>query len=148
MSKKLLKGTNWLLAGILGLLGFTGCETTSGKEEYGSPHADYTVKGKVVDKATQEPIEGVSVTMGYDPEHVMEPVMTDENGMFELTTGDRCPTLYVDDIDGDENGAYESEEIELDIDDAVHTPGSGHWDEGDYTWTKNVELDEAGEPQE
>ncbi len=133
-----MKGTNWLLAGILSLLGFTGCETTSGKDEYGSPHADYTVKGKVVDKATQEPIPGVRVS--YYPD---ASTTTDTDGEFELTTNHEVQVLLVDDVDDDENGAYESEEIPLDFSEAEHTPGSG-WYKGEYTLTENVELDEVG----
>ena len=53
---------NWVLVGILGMLGFVGCEKI-GMEEYGTPHADFTVKGTVVDKATGKPIAGIQVTI-------------------------------------------------------------------------------------
>ena len=37
---------NWILAGILGILGFAGC-TKPGEDEYGSPNVDYTPKNAV-----------------------------------------------------------------------------------------------------
>ena len=44
----ILKGFNWILAGLLSLLGFsvTSCGAT---DEYGSPYAEYELKGKVID---------------------------------------------------------------------------------------------------
>ena len=52
-----------LLSGVLVLLGFTACDSDGpGNElcEYGTPSADYQVKGKVLDQ-TGKPIKGVQV---------------------------------------------------------------------------------------
>ena len=38
LNRKLIRGTNWALAGLLSLLGFSSCGNPV--EEYGSPHAD------------------------------------------------------------------------------------------------------------
>jgi len=46
-----LKRMNWTLAGIIGLLGFAGCEKESG--------TNYTVKGEVVNKEDGKPIAGI-----------------------------------------------------------------------------------------
>ena len=46
---KLLKVANWLLAGILALLGFSACNDDEEQPDmYGTPHANFTIKGKVV----------------------------------------------------------------------------------------------------
>lgn len=149
MSRKLLKGTNWLLAAVLGLLGFTGCDILGGgRAEYGTPHADYTVKGKVVDKETKEPIEGIGVKLGPTEYPIAQhsSVTTGVTGEFEVTRQgfpEMDLTLYVDDIDGEENGAYASESLDIDFSGAEHIGGSGHWDHGDFTVTQNVELTEV-----
>lgn len=54
-----------LLSGVLVLLGFTACDSDGpGNElcEYGTPSADYQVKGKVLDQ-TGKPIKGVQVVV-------------------------------------------------------------------------------------
>ena len=145
-----------MLAGILGLLGFAGCETEGSKTEYGTPHADYTVKGKVVDKVTKNPIEGIQVKVAYgeeDKSPSFGPATTDANGDFLMMTEEDYLSgnmvLFVDDIDGEQNGLYNSEELTVNLDDAVQTGKGDGWYKGEYTITKDVELTEAGsEPQE
>lgn len=58
-----LQVCNGLLSGALTLLGFTACDSTGGDTpvEYGMPHADYEIKGKVVDKETKEAIKDARV---------------------------------------------------------------------------------------
>ena len=58
-----IRKMNCGLAGIIGMLGFAGCEKIIPKAEYGTPYANYTVKGTVVDKATGKPIEGIRVVV-------------------------------------------------------------------------------------
>ena len=72
MKRFLIKGINWILAGIMGLFGFTSCRERGHEwdfpvqPEYGVPYASYTVKGAVVNEATDDPIAGIRV--GYYPE--------------------------------------------------------------------------------
>ena len=86
--KKIIKTTNWILAGCLSLLGFVSCEKEKemrvedglsnggdahveegvpnggdARVEYGTPYAIFTVKGTVVGKATEKPIAGIQVTV-------------------------------------------------------------------------------------
>lgn len=58
----ILKGFNWILAGLLSLLGFsvTSCGAT---DEYGSPYAEYELKGKVTDM-NGDPIQGIEINYG------------------------------------------------------------------------------------
>ena len=63
MSRKLIKGTNWALAGLLTTIGFSSCEKTKDMPaEYGTPHASYTVKGKVTDEAGKG-LDSIRVTI-------------------------------------------------------------------------------------
>ena len=58
---KLLKVANWLLGGILALLGFSACNDE--KElplMYGTPHANFTIKGKVVNDESM-PIPDIEI---------------------------------------------------------------------------------------
>ena len=138
-SKTFLKSVNWVLAGVLGLLGFAGCSKI-GPDAYGTLLLDYTVKGTVVNKADGKPIKGIRV--GYSPEFWAVPeygtlpapfvpklkvhVLTDAKGGFTLTDSfvsgefqiiDNKPVLllYVEDIDGEENGWFQSEIIPVDF---------------------------------
>ena len=159
-----LKKMNWGLAGIIGMLGFSGCEKI-GAEEYGTPHADYTVKGTVVDKATKKPVKGIRV--GYSPEfwvialygttptpyNQKSHVLTDAKGEFKLTDNfsageyqiiDNKPILpvYVEDIDGEENGSFQSEYLQVDFSKAEQSGKPKSWYKGEYTVNINVELNE------
>ena len=152
-----LKRMNWTLAGFIGILGFSGCDKF-GVDEYGVPHADYTVKGAVVNKATGKPIEGIRV--GYDygnirmygvPPANYQPkasVLTNAKGEFKITDrfdiGDNKVILpvYVEDIDGEENGLFQSEILQVDFNKAEHSGKPKSWYKGEYTVTQNVELTE------
>ena len=66
LNRKLIRGTNWALAGLLSLLGFTGC----GKDdnggggvsvEYGVPSANFKVLGRVTNEQGQ-PLGGMRVS--------------------------------------------------------------------------------------
>ena len=148
---------NWILAGILGMLGFAGC-TRYGPYEYGSPHADFTVKGSVVNKATGKPIEGIQV--GYQDIHLMygipstsympkAAVSTNAKGEFKLTdrfdaiNNDKTLPVYVKDIDGESNGLFQPETLQVDFSNAEHSGKSKNWYYGEYTVNINVELTET-----
>ena len=170
INRALIKGTNWALAGLISMLGFTGCDKFGPDEygpmvEYGVPNMDFTVKGVVVDKATQTPIKGIRV--GYSPEFwamtmygvlpaPYKPkafVLTNSKGEYKLTDrfyigeiqmNDSISTLpvYVEDIDGEENGLFQSEYLQLDIKEAIYNKEQKGWYAGEYTLTLNVELNE------
>ncbi len=81
---------NQLLIGLLALLGFAGCEET-GADEYGTPLAEYRVKGKVIDAETKQPITGMQVVSGvlFDPadrlyQFQADTVYSDGKGEFEV----------------------------------------------------------------
>ena len=149
---------NWTLAGIMGMLGFSGCEKI-GTKEYGTPHADYTVKGAVFNKTTGKPIEGIRVGYGCEscpvPEYGVRPtpyvlkshVLTNAKGEFKLTDSffpEKNQTLpvSVEDVDGEKNGLFQSEYLQVDFSKAEHSGKQKSWYKGEYTVTVNVELNE------
>jgi len=158
-----IKRMNWVLASIIGMLGFAGCKKSNevGTEEYGTPHADYTVKGAVVNKATGKPIEGIRVGYGCESCVVVVPaygviptpyvlkshITTNAKGEFKLTDSffpGEFQTLpvYVEDIDGEKNGLFQSEILQVDFSKAEHSGKPKGWYGGEYTVTVNVELTE------
>jgi len=163
--REFIKSMNRVIAGVITMLGFAGCDKI-GAKEYGTPHADYTVKGTVVNKANGKPIEGIRV--GYGTEPIAVPmygviptpyvpkvsVTTNAKGEFKLTdnfyagdylTEDGKPILpvYVDDIDGEENGLFQSEYLQVDFSNAERSGKPKGWYKGEYTVTLNVELTET-----
>ena len=149
MKKILIKSVNWILTSLIALFGFTGCPPFKGL--YAAPSARYTVKGAVVNEAAQSPIEGIRV--GYYPaewdEDAFGPkpeynpsiafVITSTNGDFTLTSvfADRGDNViipvYVEDVDGAENGLFQSKKIDVDFKDAV-------WHNGEFTVTTTIQL--------
>ncbi|NDV57602.1 radical SAM-associated putative lipoprotein [Bacteroides sp. 519] len=61
-TKHWLRLYNCLLAGILTILGFYGC-TSESPDEYGTPHAAYELKGKVIN-TNQQPLADVQIVVG------------------------------------------------------------------------------------
>jgi putative lipoprotein (rSAM/lipoprotein system) len=66
MNRQLIKGTNWALAGLMSLLGFSSCsseeEYGTPKVEYGTPTAEFVVSGKVTD-TNGRGLEGIRLTV-------------------------------------------------------------------------------------
>ena len=101
---------------LLGILGFSFVSACDGEGtspipmygvpvEYGSPYAEYFVKGKVTDDAGK-PIKGIAVTV---PDEYADTVFTSADGSYELNGG-FFPVETIDvkftDVDDEENGGW------------------------------------------
>jgi putative lipoprotein (rSAM/lipoprotein system) len=116
MKTKLQRLTHYLIATLLGLLGFSACSDESNEEDevllmYGIPTAAYIVKGTVTDEAGN-PIEGLHVTP-YLHYHKFDSskaplATTAKDGTFKLDTikGMRIPPIVVADQDGEAHGGH------------------------------------------
>ena len=101
-NRKFIKGTNWALAGLLSLLGFSSCgddkDDKGWSVEYGTPYANYIVTGRVMGGG--QPLAGVRVAVvsadhcqatrpGFIPDHpvmttpLTDTLFTDGDGRFE-----------------------------------------------------------------
>ena len=119
----ILKGFNWILAGLLSLLGFsvTSCGAT---DEYGSPYAEYELKGKVTNM-NGDPIQGIELNYGgiynnvlfssYISEMYKSP-QTQKDGSYDIKFEDSpmgIVRIIAKDIDGPENGSFETDSIDV-----------------------------------
>ena len=111
---KLLKVANWLLAGILALLGFSACNDDEEQPDmYGTPHANFTIKGKVVNlvehhgdnRSWFDTIPAVSTSSAGTFTYQFEEFPTDKL------------RIIATDIDGPQNGSYEKDSTDLALSD-------------------------------
>lgn len=155
-NKTFIKTLNLILTGLLVILGFSNCEP---RMEYGTPNADYSVKGKVVNKEDSKPVEGIRIGYGNYPGPIcmygVLPVAytplaadtTNVNGEYDFTgnftlgdiSEDDTP-IYVQDIDGDENGLFRDTVINVNFENAVRTGKKTDWYDGELTVNLDVEL--------
>ena len=155
MSKTFIRILNWTLAVLLVLLGFSNCDPV---DEYGVPNADYNLKGKVVDMADAKPIKGIRI--GYYGGYINQVDMykvsrnpnvrfnadtTDVKGEYNFTQNsaiipDDEITVYVVDIDGDENGLYRDTVINVNFENAAKSGKTRNWYGGKLSLNLDIEL--------
>ncbi|MCL2041593.1 MAG: radical SAM-associated putative lipoprotein [Bacteroidales bacterium] len=114
--------------------------------EYGTPYADYEIKGVVTNKENAHPLQNIRVIH----QTYSDTLYTDSQGKYAFNfyyEGGAYPErifhLKVEDIDGEENGGdFTIREIELKITEADRVQkGDGNWYEGKFGKTENVELE-------
>lgn len=139
----------WLLA----LLGFSGCDIIGANMygpapvEYGTPHAEFELKGKVTDEEGT-PIQGIEVSARWanDAPGEISPVETDAKGEYVFNDPYWWPDtgnieVTANDIDGDENGGDFTAETEtITVKDSDYVGGSGSWYEGKLQKTVDFTL--------
>ena len=147
---------NAILTALLSMLGYS-CSFDEPEEygslimEYGSPSADYIVKGIVTDE-TGNPIHGIktSLKQGWQTDEGLyvfgiDSIQTSESGNYQLKSNG-LPAgqtkLIVEDIDGEANdGEFMSDTLDIDYNKAVKTKdGDGRWYYGVYEIIQNVKL--------
>ena len=133
-----------VLSFLLMLLGFQSCNM--GGEEYGTPSATFKVKGKVQDSDTKEPVKNVRAVLVQmrqyetpdektENSYETDTVYTNAAGEFS-TSVTSFPNNKVEfkmkfvDVDGAENGAYESKDVEVIFDNPKYEGKSGSWYSG------------------
>lgn len=152
----LLRCTNWMLAGLLTLLGFScsSDDDTGGQvEEYGCPHANYEIKGKVVDKQNA-PIPNIQITVSDsipDNEMHQEPLYTDTNGEFQWNGGEfpgKTFKLIAKDIDDDKNGGlFATDSSFVSFKNATYENGS-KWYKGEAKQEVTIVMNEQNNSEE
>jgi putative lipoprotein (rSAM/lipoprotein system) len=167
-NRKLIKGTNWALAGLLSLLGFSSCngeDREIGVAEYGTPYADFdfTVSGKVTDTGGKA-LTDIRVVVPYvdhyqkaaagvipDYEVMRQPVddtlFTDSKGEFEYRHVSSIPmdtvrlNMKFEDKFG--NAEYQPDSIKVAFSRYDLSGGGEAWYEGSAKKDTVVVLKEA-----
>ncbi|MDY5428301.1 MAG: radical SAM-associated putative lipoprotein, partial [Parabacteroides merdae] len=139
ISSSFLKSLNWLLTSVLMLLGFSTCDSEPGAAMYGTPHADFTIKGKVVNQENM-PIPDIEIKCLVehhgDNRHwfdTIPAVSTDPAGVFHCQF-EEFPTdklrIIATDIDGPQNGSYEKDSTNLTLSSDDYKGNTGSWFKG------------------
>ena len=122
---------------------------------YGTPSADYEIKGKVLD-ADGDPIKGVKVNVQDDWHSAFTSQGTEcqslDNGDYSVRIK-TFPTdklhLIVQDIDGAENGGeFEEKTVELDFSNIKYTGDDDAWYWGKKSLEQNIVLEEKVSDEE
>lgn len=138
--------------GALTLLGFTGCEDDPGVAMYGTPHADYSIKG-AVETPEGTAIPGIKVSLLqeriYDLEQsrkdTLQTTVSDEQGAFNLETR-AFPTqkliIAAEDVDGEANGSYQETNLNIAISKEDFQGGDQSWYSGKVEKEVTVQMKE------
>ena len=122
------------------LLGFNACEDQKSMVEYGTPSATYKVSGKVVSSAeTTKAIKNIRVVMiedmGAETSYIQgDTTYTGEAGTFEINRHSFPYSKFkikLQDVDGDENGLFDSKEQVIMFENSDYKNGSGSWHVGE-----------------
>jgi len=155
INRKFIKGTNWALAGLLSFLGFSSCDLTTPDDretpvEYGTPHAEFVVSGKVTDtggnalKGIRVVVPGVDhhqkASSGYFPDNPVitselnDTLYTKDNGSFEYSyigfpTNDSI-NIKMKFEDVSENARFETDSTKITFFSSELEGSKGGWFEG------------------
>ena len=144
---------NAVLTALLSMLGY-GCSSTEEPldmygppVEYGTPHADYIIKGRVMDESGT-PVQGIKTSLRKVDKvraYGIDSVQTNASGNYQLKhTGwqNQYYKVIAEDVDGEANGGeFLSDTLDIDYDKAVKTKdGDGKWYLGTYEIIQDVKL--------
>ncbi len=140
--KRINQAIHGILSALLALLGFGSCGIV--EDEYGSPYAEYQVKGQVTDEEGN-PIEGIRVTFETSP----DTLYTDANGHFE-SKEIRNVAVYgkikFEDIDGSAHGSFLPDSADLaNLEQKQIEKGDGNWYEGKFEINVQQQLKSSPE---
>lgn len=127
----ILKATNWVLTFLLACLGFSGCDNV-GVAEYGTPHSDFTIKGKVTNQKGEEVpnirISTIYNNKRYEPYSAKDTTYTNSNGDYSINIdafGIQNVQVLAEDIDGEQNGTLQSDSTKFDSSEIKLKGGKG-----------------------
>jgi putative lipoprotein (rSAM/lipoprotein system) len=141
----ILKKRNKLITLLLSLLGFTSACIIVGGVEYGTPHADFIVKGSVVSERDNRAIKNIRVAIRDTAYvHYQDSINTDLTGNYIVkVTGfplSKSFGIELKDIDGAENGEFQTLDTIIEFKDPVFTGGNKHWYNGQTEKEFNIKL--------
>lgn len=149
-----LKTYNALIVFMISMLGFaSSCDIPGGKAMYGTPSADFNVKGKIEAMETNNPIIGIKVEMSREMDSENGKILVGLNtclseeptGKYKVTDSSAFPEdqtykIKFTDIDGVLNGEYETLDTTVVFQNPKFTNGDGSWYNGQTEKEVNVKL--------
>jgi putative lipoprotein (rSAM/lipoprotein system) len=147
MRIKLLQGGNRIIAFFLTLLGFTySCKDSYMADMYGSPYAEYIVNGKVVSERDNSSIKGIQIRIssshGKNTSNT-EALSSDTNGNYSVMYteyGIDQINLSFEDVDGPENGSFQSVDTLMTFSKSDLSGKVGSWFMGSSEKILNIKL--------
>ena len=153
MKVRLNRWYNAVLTTLLSVLGY-GCSSSYDDTIiclYGTPSADYILKGQVTDEAgmpvknIQTSAKMISKTEAGIYTGEISSGQTDEAGRYELKYEGMARSdvkIVLEDVDGEANGGeFLSDTLDVDFSKAVKVgEGDNHWYSGKYELTTDVKL--------
>ncbi len=145
MKKRVLQSSNRIIAFLMTIMGFAGaCKDTVIVAAYGSPHADFIVKGNIVSAKDYTALKGIRVIAGIaDYAKGCDTVKSDAAGNYSTKVSSYPDTkvkLNLTDIDGVANGLFEPLDTLVTFTNAKFTGGDGHWYSGSTEKVLNLKL--------
>jgi putative lipoprotein (rSAM/lipoprotein system) len=139
MKKSLIKSFDKIIVVLLAILRvFNSC---SQPDEYGTPYADYELKGVVTDKETSKPIKNIRVIH----QTYRDTTYTDAEGKYAFIYDNNLLEyldLKIEDIDGEENdGYFAAQEMDVIFTETDKVKKGKGWYSGKYVKTQNIELE-------
>lgn len=149
---KFLNSYNSLIVLLISILGFSSSCKDSGKE-YGSPHADFIISGKIESATNNNMIPDIIIEMrsvkktenGQSFSRLTETTFSDNIGNFTLTDKGASPMdqtyqIKFTDTDGAINGEYETLDTTMVFQNPKFTNGDGEWYLGSTEQELNIKL--------
>ncbi len=151
---KFLKSYNSIITLLLSLLGFaSSCDILGGKAMYGTPSADFIVKGKIESVGERRPIAGIKIEMSQEidtekgkmPVDLDHSVSAETTGTYTVTNKGAFPMdqtykIKFTDVDGALNGEFESLDTTIVFQNPKFTGGDKSWYSGHTEKDLNVKL--------
>ncbi len=149
MKKLALKTYGKVVGLIFAFIGIiTGSESCA---MYGTPSADFIIKGKVTDATTDQPVRNIRVVVPFlNSDNYGDTTFTNSNGEYVIKQNDfpsfDTPKLVIAaDVDGQVNGLYGPDTLKVYFTkkDRIKR-GSGGWYEGTFEKTnQNFKLQKS-----
>ena len=145
MRKKVLQSSNRIIAFLMAVLGFaSACKDAVIVAAYGSPHADFIVKGNISSAQDNTILKGIRVIAKVsDYANDCDTVKTDATGNYSTKVSSLPDTkvkLNLTDIDGVDNGSFEPLDTLVTFTNARFTGGDGNWYSGTTEKVLNLKM--------
>lgn len=148
--RSFIKGTNWALAGLMGLLGFA-CSDDSHMAEYGTPLATYKISGYVTNEKG-EAVPDIKIEAVTSDRVADSPVLSSGSGHYSVVAASigrsEQVDLFVSDIDKEANGLYQNDTIRVVINSEDYYFEGDGWNRGEAAKQVNIVLKEKEKTDE